>query len=119
MWPNQPCGCLVLICFSAKGLADDGFLFQDSVKIIALPTYWQGNASPGPYCGRKIKITNQGGGDNNNGVGNVVVATVADTCPSCDENHLGIRILFLETMTTLIPSAARSERGGFRGLDRW
>ena len=70
------------------------FLYQDSSEIIALSTYWQGSASPGPYCGRKIQITNQGGGSNNNGVGNVVVATVRDTCPSCDENHLGNRILF-------------------------
>lgn len=63
---------------------------SDSSKIIALSNYWQDNESPGPYCGRKIQITNQGGGSDNNGVGNVVVATVQDTCPSCDENHLDL-----------------------------
>lgn len=73
-----------------KFLTDVRSLFQDSSKIIALSNYWQDNESPGPYCGRKIQITNQGGGQDNNGEGNVVVATVADTCPSCDENHLGI-----------------------------
>ena len=62
---------------------------QDSALIIALSNYWQDNESPGPYCGRKIQITNTGGGQDNNGVGNVVVATVEDTCPSCDETHLG------------------------------
>ena len=65
-------------------------LFQDSSKIIALSNYWQDGESPGPYCGRKIQITNQGGGQGNNGEGTVIVATVTDTCPSCDENHLGI-----------------------------
>ena len=62
---------------------------QDSSRVIALSNYWQQNESPGPYCGRKIQITNTGRGQSNNGVGSVVVATVADTCPSCDENHLG------------------------------
>ena len=45
--------------------------------------------SPGPYCGRKVQITNSGGGQGNNGVGNVVVAVVQDSCPSCDASHLG------------------------------
>ncbi|KAL9104867.1 MAG: hypothetical protein Q9163_000253 [Psora crenata] len=58
--------------------------------IIALSNYWQQNQSPGPYCGRNIQITNTGGGQDNNGVGNVIVATVADTCPGCDENHLDL-----------------------------
>lgn len=71
------------------------FQIQDSSEIVALSSYWQGSAYPPAYCGRQIQITNQGGGSNNNGVGNVVVATVRDTCPSCDENHLGISILFL------------------------
>ena len=87
--------------------------------IIALSNYWQKGESPGPYCGRKIKITNQGGGDDNDGSGNVVIATVADTCPSCGESDLGISVLSLRTTTMLILSAARSERGNFRGLDRW
>lgn len=95
------------------------FRFQDSSKIIALSNYWQDNESPVPYCGRKIQITNQGGGSDNNGVGNVVVATVQDTCPSCDENHLGINIAFLKTRIVLISSAARFERGSLSGLDRW
>ena len=35
---------------------------QDSAEIIALSNYWQDNESPGPFCGRKIQITNTGGG---------------------------------------------------------
>lgn len=77
-------------------------LFQDSAKIVALSNYWQDNESPGPYCGRKVQITNQGGGDDNNGVGNVVVATVADTCPSCSENNIGINTLPVTIRIVLI-----------------
>ena len=87
--------------------------------IIALSNYWQDNESPGPYCGRKIQITNQGGGENNNGDGKVVVATVEDTCPSCGENDLGIRILSLKTVIVLTFSAVRFERGNLSSLDRW
>lgn len=57
--------------------------------IIALSNSWQQNASPGPYCNRKIQITNTGGGQSNNGVGKVIIATVKDTCPGCGENDLG------------------------------
>lgn len=85
---------ILFVCHSLtttqRNGADLRFRFQDSALIIALSNYWQDNESPGPYCGRKIQITNQGGGSDNNGQGNVVVATVQDTCPSCDENHLGI-----------------------------
>ncbi|KAL8745374.1 MAG: hypothetical protein Q9190_002475 [Brigantiaea leucoxantha] len=61
----------------------------DSDLIIALSPYWQGSAYPPAYCGRKIQITNDGGGQSNNGQGKTIVATVEDTCPGCDENHLG------------------------------
>ena len=86
-------------------------MFQDSALIIALSNYWQDDESPGPYCGRKIQITNQGGGDDNNGEGTVVVATVQDTCPSCGENDLGISILSVTIRTMLMFCAARFERG--------
>ncbi|CAD6572050.1 MAG: hypothetical protein ASARMPRED_005017 [Alectoria sarmentosa] len=85
---------ILFVCHSLtttqRSGADLRFRFQDSALIIALSNYWQDNESPGPYCGRKIQITNQGGGSDNNGQGNVVVATVQDTCPSCDENHLDL-----------------------------
>ncbi|KAL8668803.1 MAG: hypothetical protein Q9168_006584 [Polycauliona sp. 1 TL-2023] len=66
-----------------------GQVHGESDKIIALSPSWQGSGYPPMYCGRKIQITNDGGGQNNNGQGKVVVATVADTCPGCDSNHLG------------------------------
>ncbi|KAL8684908.1 MAG: hypothetical protein Q9218_008077, partial [Villophora microphyllina] len=67
-----------------------GQTHSDASKIIALSNHWQKNQSPGPKCGRKIQITNTGGGQGNHGVGNVVVATVADTCPGCDRDHLDL-----------------------------
>ncbi|KAL8847780.1 MAG: hypothetical protein Q9221_007179 [Calogaya cf. arnoldii] len=66
-----------------------GQVHAESDRIIALSPSWQGTGYPPKYCGRKIEITNNGGGQNNNGQGRVVVATVADTCPGCDSNHLG------------------------------
>ena len=119
MWKHLSCKSAVLARPPTKNLADVRVGSQDSAKIIALSNYWQDNESPGPYCGRKIQITNQGGGDDNNGVGNVVVATVEDTCPSCDEEHLGIAIVSISTRIVLTIFAARSERGSFRGLDGW
>ena len=79
----------VLGCLLDQPGADELEISQDSDYIIAVSEYWQGTASPGPFCGRKIQITNTGGGQNNNGKGKVVTATVEDTCPGCDENHLG------------------------------
>ncbi|KAL8899532.1 MAG: hypothetical protein Q9207_006158 [Kuettlingeria erythrocarpa] len=67
-----------------------GQVHADSDNIIALSPSWQGSGYPPKYCGRKIEITNDGGGDNNNDQGKVVVATVADTCPGCDSNHLDL-----------------------------
>ncbi|KAL8758365.1 MAG: hypothetical protein Q9199_001540 [Rusavskia elegans] len=66
-----------------------GQVHAESDRIVALSPSWQGSGYPPTYCGRKIEITNNGGGQNNNGQGKVVVATVADTCPGCDSNHLG------------------------------
>ena len=91
---------------------------QDSAEIIALSNYWQDNESPGPFCGRKIQITNTGSGQDNNGLGTVVVATVEDTCPSCDENHLGKgnlaagKCLVLITCTDLSQGAFTALTGG-------
>ncbi|KAL8708812.1 MAG: hypothetical protein Q9220_006373 [cf. Caloplaca sp. 1 TL-2023] len=65
-----------------------GTVHADSDKIIALSPSWQGSGYPPAYCGRKIQITNDGGGQNNNGKGKVVVATVADTCPGCSADDL-------------------------------
>ncbi|TPX08521.1 uncharacterized protein E0L32_010008 [Thyridium curvatum] len=61
----------------------------DSSHIIALSNFWMKNQSPGPFCGRKIQVTNTGSSDGGvHGKGNTIIATVEDTCPSCDENHL-------------------------------
>lgn len=82
--------------FGAAGSC--GQVHADSDKIIALSPTWQGSGYPA-YCGRKIQITNDGGGQNNNGQGKVVIATVADTCPGCDTDHLGE---FLDTYDTSV-----------------
>ncbi|KAI4117135.1 MAG: hypothetical protein LQ338_007603 [Usnochroma carphineum] len=67
-----------------------GQVHAESDYIIALSPSWQGSGYPPAYCGRKIQITNDGGGQSNNGKGKVVTATVADTCPGCDSNHLDL-----------------------------
>ncbi|KAL8948447.1 MAG: hypothetical protein Q9222_005367 [Ikaeria aurantiellina] len=67
-----------------------GTVYSDSDKIIALSPSWQGSGYPPAYCGRKIQITNDGGGQNNNGKGKVVIATVADTCPGCGADDLDL-----------------------------
>ncbi|KAL8815134.1 MAG: hypothetical protein Q9223_005702 [Gallowayella weberi] len=67
-----------------------GQVHAESDRIIALPASWQGSGYPPAYCGRKIQITNNGGGQNNNGKGKVVVATVADTCPGCARDDLDL-----------------------------
>ncbi|KAL8802017.1 MAG: hypothetical protein Q9182_004094 [Xanthomendoza sp. 2 TL-2023] len=67
-----------------------GQIHAESDRIIALPASWQGSGYPPAYCGRKIEITNKGGGQNNNGYGKVVVATVADTCPGCPRDDLDL-----------------------------
>jgi hypothetical protein len=84
---NPVCG---LCKFSFNVFCLTHVLQQDSSKIVALSEYWWNGNGPGPYCGRKIAITNLGGGQQNNGKGNVVIATVADTCPGCTENHLDL-----------------------------
>lgn len=66
-----------------------GQVHAESDRVIALSPSWQGSGYPPKYCGRKIQITNNGGGQNNNGKGKVVEATVADTCPGCNSDHLG------------------------------
>lgn len=49
------------------------------------------NESPNTsICGRQIVVTNTGSNDGVGGEGNVVTVTVADTCPSCDENHIDL-----------------------------
>jgi hypothetical protein len=59
----------------------------DSSFIVALSNSWMQEESPSPLCGRKIKATNVGSDDGVGGAGNSVIVTVADTCPSCNEDH--------------------------------
>ena len=53
----------------------------------------------GTYCGRTISVTNNGGGQVNNGQGTTITVTVADTCPGCDENHLDLSEGAFEALT--------------------
>ncbi|KAI3323418.1 RlpA-like double-psi beta-barrel-protein domain-containing protein-containing protein [Xylariaceae sp. AK1471] len=63
-----------------------GNFHADSDFIIALSPFWD----VASFCGRKIQITNMGGGQSNNGAGKVITAVVQDTCPGCNENHLDL-----------------------------
>jgi hypothetical protein len=59
---------------------------QESDYIVAA------SSQAGTYCGQQVRIENVGGGHNSRGVGNVIAATVMDTCPDneCDGNHLDL-----------------------------
>ncbi|KAI4146037.1 MAG: hypothetical protein LQ340_006065 [Diploschistes diacapsis] len=69
---------------------------SDQAYIAALSTYWM---DQGTFCGRTIDITNNGGGDDNNGVGQTITVTVADTCEGCDENHIDLSVGAFEGLT--------------------
>lgn len=72
------------------GTGSCGHTLPDSALIIALSNHFQLHQAPGPFCGRKIQVTNTGSNDGVGGKGNSIIATVEDTCPSCDENHLDL-----------------------------
>ncbi|KAI8624328.1 RlpA-like double-psi beta-barrel-protein domain-containing protein-containing protein [Xylariaceae sp. FL1651] len=73
--------------YTQDGVAGScGNFHSDSDLIIALSPFWD----VASFCGRKIQITNNGGGQSNNGAGKVITAVVQDTCPGCDENHLDL-----------------------------
>ncbi|TPX13721.1 uncharacterized protein E0L32_005924 [Thyridium curvatum] len=76
----------------------------DSAMIVALSYILQKNESPGPYCGRKVRIRNTGSDDVNvKGKGNLIFATVADTCPSCDVDHLDLSLAAWNALTDNSP----------------
>ncbi|KAG9228854.1 Non-catalytic module family expansin [Amylocarpus encephaloides] len=64
----------------------------DSAHIVALSNFWQKGQSPGPFCGRKVQVTNTGSNSGTGGAGRTIIATVQDTCPSCDENHIDFSV---------------------------
>ncbi|KAH8815976.1 expansin module family protein [Xylogone sp. PMI_703] len=82
-------------------LGSCGIDSPDSSYTVAISNYWMKNESPGPYCGRKIRLTNTGPTTDNSigGKGNQVVVTVEDTCPGCDENHLDLSVAAWEALT--------------------
>jgi hypothetical protein len=60
--------------------------------IVALNNYWRKGEYMGAMCGKKVRIKNTGihpDGGPNEGVGNIITATVQDTCPECDRTHIG------------------------------
>ncbi|MCJ1480405.1 hypothetical protein MMC06_000560 [Schaereria dolodes] len=75
----------------------------DSAIIAAISNYWQDGESPGPFCGRKVQVTNTGSNDGVGGAGNTVTATVEDTCPSCDENHIDFSVGAWDKLTNSAP----------------
>ncbi|KAI4161964.1 MAG: hypothetical protein LQ342_004412 [Letrouitia transgressa] len=66
------------------GIGSCGQRHQDSDKIVALPARLQPGQPP-KNCGRRIRISNTSGP----GKGKKVTATVADTCPGCQGDHIG------------------------------
>jgi len=68
-----------------------GHVNPDSAFIGALSNFWMDDESPNTsFCGRTINVQNVGSTDNVGGEGNTVTITVADTCPSCTENHIDL-----------------------------
>jgi len=62
---------------------------KSALRSLPYPTSGK-TINPQAFCGHKTQITNTSSGQDNNGVKNIVVAIVADTCPGCDENHLDL-----------------------------
>lgn len=73
-----------------------GNVNPDSALICAMDQDRYGNSgSSSPLCGKQVKITNQ-----NNG--NTVVVTVADDCPTCDnENSIDLSVAAFEALDSL------------------
>ena len=73
----------------------------DSSFTVAISPFWMGQSSPGPFCGRKIILTNTGPSTDQSvgGKGNVVTVTVEDTCEGCDENHLDLSVAAWNSLT--------------------
>ena len=80
-----------------------GQVHPDSSHIVAISNFFQKNESPGPKCGQKIQVLNTGSNDGVGGKGKSVTVTVADTCPSCDENHLDLSVGAWNTLTGNAP----------------
>ncbi len=60
----------------------------DYDMIVALGMDWMQNQYQSPYCGRRLRVTNKGG----SGKGKVIEVTVADSCESCDRNHIDLSV---------------------------
>ena len=74
------------------GIGSCGQANPDSAFIVAISNAFQQGQSPGPMCGRQISVRNTGSNDGVGGAGNAITVTVADTCPSCDQNHLDLSV---------------------------
>ncbi|KAF4634784.1 hypothetical protein G7Y89_g3303 [Cudoniella acicularis] len=71
------------------GTGSCGQAHADSDMIVAIATDYM---SQGGMCGRQIQITNVGSDDGVGGAGNTATATIADTCPSCDDGHVDMSV---------------------------
>ncbi|KAK4185732.1 hypothetical protein QBC35DRAFT_502993 [Podospora australis] len=56
--------------------------------IAALGNKYMSYAYKSSLCGRKINVTNVGADYNVRGEGNSLIVTVADTCASCEGDHV-------------------------------
>ena len=71
--------------YTQNGVAGScGTVNSDNAMIVALPPKWASSS-----CGKKVRICK---GTNAKGTGNCVVATAADTCPSCPPPSIDLSV---------------------------
>ncbi|KFY74788.1 hypothetical protein V499_05211 [Pseudogymnoascus sp. VKM F-103] len=82
-------------------LGSCGVSTPDSSMTVAISPFWMTQHAPGPYCGRKIQVTNTGPTTDNSvgGAGNTIIVTVQDTCAGCDENHVDLSVAAWNSLT--------------------
>jgi hypothetical protein len=82
-------------------LGSCGVSSPDSSMTVAMSPFWMTQHAPGPYCGRKIQVTNTGPTTDNSvgGAGNTIIVTVEDTCEGCDENHVDLSVAAWNSLT--------------------
>ncbi|KAK0628310.1 RlpA-like double-psi beta-barrel-protein domain-containing protein-containing protein [Bombardia bombarda] len=65
---------------------------DDDSYIVALGNDWMQWQYEGPECGRQVRVKNLGSDYGVGGEGNSIIATVADTCDSCDATHVDFSV---------------------------
>ncbi|KAK3372358.1 hypothetical protein B0H63DRAFT_563786 [Podospora didyma] len=90
--------------YTQDGLAGScGEYYDDDAYICALSNDWMKDLYIAPECGLKIRVTNVGSDYGVGGVGNTIVVTVQDTCPTCDDNHVDFSVGAWNALTNGAP----------------